>query len=329
MHGAIRTALFVGVGMVSCAQSLAQETFNQPGSSWNPTIYTDRWPRSGVFWRSPLIGPACVPANPALPISLGGDKEGAYSSQVGQACEAYALVETIPAHIVTDSRTEGFVHLCPAPGSNARATAGFAARVVLAGGGGGQPIASYMAVLSSPPGSNLVYLLLIRDVNGCLDTAPADGYIDNADILDVAGPIGTTDFNYRLRFQVQGVSLQASAQMVDFVGGAVVLGPPVTLSATDTAIAAGFNGVVASAANGNRVYWDGVETTLPGGGPIGNPGNDCPCDWDSDGQTDSNDFFEFITRMLENSPEADLNGDDRVNSADFFEFLNCFFRGGC
>jgi hypothetical protein len=326
MRRSIHTAIFTTVGLVSCAQSLAQEDFNQAGASWNPTIYTDRWPRMGTFWRSPFAGAPCLPANPAFPIAQGGDKEGAYTSPGAQGCEAYALVDTIAAHIVTDSRTDGFVHLCPVAGSNARATAGYAARVVLAGG---QPAASYQAVLSAPPGSNDVYLLLIRDLDGCLDTAPVDGIIDNADILAVAGPIGTTAFNYRLRFEVNGNNLQASAQRAVLVGGALALDPPVNLTAVDNMIGAGFNGVVASAAWGNRVFWDGVATTLPGGGgPIGNPGNDCPCDWNADGVRSSEDFFQFIAGVFSGHPEADLNGDDEVNSQDFFEFLACFF-GGC
>src|SRR5688500_17335601 len=49
MRQFIQTSCFVAVGLVSCAQSLAQENFDQAGASWNPTIYVDRWARGGVF----------------------------------------------------------------------------------------------------------------------------------------------------------------------------------------------------------------------------------------------------------------------------------------
>jgi hypothetical protein len=320
------TCIFVAVGLVSCAQSLAQEDFNEPGANWNPTIYTDRWPRMGTFWRSPFAMAPCIPGNPLFPIAQGGDKEGAYSSPGPQQCEAYALVNTVPNHVVADSRTEGFVHLCPAPGSNARATVGYTARTLVSAGANPQPVASYMAVLSAPPGTNDVYLLLIRDLDGCLDTAPADGIIDAVDTLAVsAGPIGTTAFNYRLRFEVQGNMLTASAQRVTIVGGVLSLDPPVTLTAVDNAIGAGFNGVVASAANTNRVFWDDVTVTIPGVGPIGGGNNNCPCDWDADGAVTSADFFGFLTSVFQNDPAADLNGDEHIDSRDFFEFLECFF----
>lgn len=322
----LSTLLCVSVGLVTAAPSLAQEDFNEAGASWNPTIYTARWARSGTFWRSPFAGAACIPANPLFPISQGGDKEGAYSSPVQQGCEAYALVGITPNHLVADSRTEGFVHLCPAPGSNTRTTVGYTARTMLSAGANPQPIASYMAVLSSPPGTNDVYLLLIRDLDGCLDTMPADGIIDAADILAVsAGPIGTTAFNYRLRFEVQGNTLQASAQRVTIVGGALALDPPVNLTAVDNFIGTGFNGVVAYAPFTNRSYWDDVTVTIPGVGPIGGGNNNCPCDWDADGQVNSADYFGFLAGFFSNDPAADINADEHLDSRDYFEFLSCFF----
>jgi hypothetical protein len=337
MRRFIKTTCFIAAGLASCATSLAQENFDEPGASWNPTIYVARWARGGVFWRSTFAGDPCLPGNNLLPIAAGGDKEGAYSNPGPQACEAYGMVSIIPAHQLTDTRTEGFIKLCPLPGSNDRATAGFVSRARMGGPAQPGPDESYMAVLSSPPGTNDVYVLLIHDTDGCLDTGPVDGIIDNSDILSVAGPIGTTDFNYYLRFDVSGNTLTATARRMFVAGGALASDPPVTITAVDNAIPDGFNGVVASAAWGNRVYWDDVDISLPGGGGPGNPDGDhvgehgsaCACDWTNDGDVTSQDFFEFLNAMLADSPDADVNGDDTVNSQDFFAFLGCFFNNRC
>jgi len=39
------------------------------------------------------------------------------------------------------------------------------------------------------------------------------------------------------------------------------------------------------------------------------------------------DFFDFITALFNNSPIADFNHDSFVNSQDFFDFLTAFFTG--
>jgi hypothetical protein len=334
MNRSFQTALFASVGLVSAAQSLAQENFDQPGASWNPTIYTDRWARGGTFWRSPFAGAPCLPGNPLMPIAQGTDKEGAYTHPGAQPCEAYGMVDIIPAHDVADTRTRGFIHLCPVPGSNARATAGYVARARSSAGIPG-PDESYMAVLSAPAGSSDVYLLLIHDADGCLDNAPADGVIDAGDILNVVGPIGTTAFNYFLEFSVAGNVLTAEARRVFVAGGALASDPPVTLTAMDNSIASGFNGVVASAAWNNRVFWDATDIAIPGGGPggpdgdpdghVGAPGSSCACDWTNDNTVNSQDFFEYLAAFFAQAPDADVNSDESVNSQDFFEFLACFF----
>ncbi len=55
----------------------------------------------------------------------------------------------------------------------------------------------------------------------------------------------------------------------------------------------------------------------------------CPSDFNGDGATNSQDFFDFIAAFFALSPTADFNGDNGVNSQDFFDFLTAFFAGGC
>lgn len=51
----------------------------------------------------------------------------------------------------------------------------------------------------------------------------------------------------------------------------------------------------------------------------------CPADFNHDGIANSQDFFDYITAFVSNSPTADFNADGFVTSQDFFEFLNVFF----
>ena len=51
----------------------------------------------------------------------------------------------------------------------------------------------------------------------------------------------------------------------------------------------------------------------------------CPCDWNGDGNLNSDDFFAFLTSFLVDM-DADFNGDGQTNSDDFFDFLACFLN---
>jgi hypothetical protein len=53
----------------------------------------------------------------------------------------------------------------------------------------------------------------------------------------------------------------------------------------------------------------------------------CPADFNFDGITNSQDYFDFLTAFFAGSPTADFDGSGTIDSADFFAFLNAFFVG--
>jgi hypothetical protein len=59
-------------------------------------------------------------------------------------------------------------------------------------------------------------------------------------------------------------------------------------------------------------------------------GRKCPCDFNSDGRLNSQDFFDFLTCFFggrcPTGRSADYNMDNTTNSQDFFDFLECFFE---
>lgn len=69
-------------------------------------------------------------------------------------------------------------------------------------------------------------------------------------------------------------------------------------------------------AAGNTMGWDNLCIAPPAGPK-------CPCDWNSDGFLNSQDFFDFLVAFFGN--DADFNNDGFTNSQDFFDFLTCFF----
>jgi hypothetical protein len=53
----------------------------------------------------------------------------------------------------------------------------------------------------------------------------------------------------------------------------------------------------------------------------------CRADFNHDGQTNSQDFFDFLAAFFALAPAADFNRDGAINSQDFFDFLAAFFAG--
>jgi hypothetical protein len=57
------------------------------------------------------------------------------------------------------------------------------------------------------------------------------------------------------------------------------------------------------------------------------PPAECEADFNSDGNVNSQDFFDFLAAFFAGDMAADFNQDLTVNSQDFFDFLAAFFAG--
>jgi len=325
------TVAALGV-MAMAGMAHSQEMFDQavPPNNWNPTQYPSVWPRAGAFTRPTLLGVAGVPGAPAA-IATGGDREGQYSNAGAMAVEAYALMPVgVAANVVLDSQASAFVHLCPAVGTVDRTTVGLAARVTLVAGAG--PSNAYAAVLSVQPGSTIVWLRLVKDLNGCLDCAPVNNIIDTADTL--VGPInvGSTATNYELTLSVTTVGgtaqLLATAQPYiigpagNFVPDPAVPVPYAAAAADAAPLAAGYSGMIAFAPNGNKAMWDDVMIVLLGGD---NPNPRYASLVRTPEPTDFDGFIDLLGAAL--SSEVDINGDGKADSDDVVSLFNTYFNG--
>ena len=80
-------------------------------------------------------------------------------------------------------------------------------------------------------------------------------------------------------------------------------------------------------ADGRTIIGRGIDPEnnyLPWLATLGGP---CRADFNRDGVTNSQDFFDFLAAFFAHDPAADINNDGGVTTEDFFDFLEAFFAG--
>jgi probable HAF family extracellular repeat protein len=80
-------------------------------------------------------------------------------------------------------------------------------------------------------------------------------------------------------------------------------------------------------ADGRTIIGSGIDPEnnyLPWLATLGGP---CRADFNRDGVTNSQDFFDFLAAFFAHDPAADNNNDGGVTTEDFFDFLEAFFAG--
>jgi len=164
----------------------------------------------------------------------------------------------------------------------------------------------------------------------------------NSVVAPIPAVPDTTRLIWRTTAGMGGVHLEPGTYWVDWQYATTnpaeeAFSPPVTILGARGALGA----------NARQFKINGSSTTgvwvaaMDGGKPVsaadvaqdfpfvirGNAGGACVADFNSDGLTNSQDFFDFMTAFFASEPSADVNHDEFINSQDYFDFVTAFFAG--
>jgi len=147
--------------------------------------------------------------------------------------------------------------------------------------------------------------------------------VNNDGVVDAADTAALTD-NSSVDFYSESPGTSASFNGLDIVVGTLDCGPAPIVGAcciADTCVA----DLTRADCEKQGGTYNGDDSVC--GADTCRPA--CPCDWNTSGAVNSQDFFDFLAGFFQDN--ADFNDDMQTNSQDFFDFLACFFNppAGC